>query len=182
MFENIEVWNTLSAHKRREFCDRLTRGAVWQTVIDDLARADNVHYTPGTASRIEFDDPNDPEGPLKVTYTISSTGLAGAPISGAAVIDARGFDGWWFRSWLVKSQRDQIEANFDQMEEGMSSDLTLPVRGAPNLHVPGRSRIVHPGYSSLMALGGMADAILRPYVEPYLNIRAPLREDPWELS
>ncbi|MBB5746560.1 SidA/IucD/PvdA family monooxygenase [Brevundimonas variabilis] len=183
MFENIEVWRTLSFAKRREFCDRLTRGAVWQAVIEDLTRADNVLYTPGTATGVQLEDAGDSNGALVVTYDISKdptppskTAIPGPPVSAFVVIDARGFDGWWFRDWLVPSLRDRIGANPAGMEEGMAEDLSLPLgRGAPNLHAPGHSRIVHPGYSSLMSLGDMADAILRPYVKAHLDAQTRTR-------
>lgn len=175
MFENLEVWNTLSYERRKEFSERLTRGAVWQTVIEDLGRAENIDYTPGEAKAVELENPLDKEGPLQVLYADSATGDDAPPASAAIVIDARGFDGWWFRQWLTQGLSDRIETERTVMEQEMGDDLSLPLGGAaPNLHVPGKSWFKHPGYASLMTLGDMADAILRPYVEPYLDARAPI--------
>ncbi len=175
MFENLEVWETLSYEKRLEFSDRLTRGAVWQTVIDDLGRADNVDYTPGKVTSVKLYDLGEPEGSLIVNYTNFATGKAAPPAFASVVIDARGFDGWWFRHWLTPSLRDRIGSETATLETEMGDDLSLPLGGvAPNLHVPGRSWFKHPGHASLMTLGDMADAVLLPYVMPHLDQRAPL--------
>lgn len=175
MFENLEVWETLSPEKRKEFSDRLTRGAVWQTVIDDLGRAENVVYTPGEAKGVKLYDLAEPEGSLMVEYNAFAPGASAPPIFASVVIDARGFDGWWFREWLIPSLRDRIAKDSETLEKEMSEDLSLPLGGtAPNFHVPGKSWFKHPGHASLMTLGDMADAILLPYVLPHLNTAAPI--------
>jgi hypothetical protein len=54
------------------------------------------------------------------------------------------------------------------MRNKLSDSLELPLQSHPGLHVPGISQVVSPSFTSLMALGDLADAILFPYVNAEL--------------
>lgn len=168
-FSDEETWRRLSGADRRAFTDRLTRGAVWATVIDTLADATHVSYLPGRGEAIALEDEDDPAGPLLVTHVASARDAAPVDVSACLVIEATGFDGWWFRDLLTPSLKRRLEADRVGLEETMRSDLSLDIR-PPGLHAPSVSQFVHPGYASLMSLGSMADAVLQPYVELALSL------------
>ncbi len=167
-FRDPKFWSALSAGDRRIFSDRLTRGAVWSNVVDLLAQVDTIDYLQGEAIRVRHDPVGDPAGALMVDYRTSADpdGVIAQPAS--VVIDATGFDPWWFRSLLSKTLADQTLRE-PAMRSTMASDLSLPLTGAPRLHVPMVGQAVGPAYSSLMALGSLSDVILRPYVEAALT-------------
>lgn len=167
-FRDPKFWSVLSADDQRTFSDRLTRGAVWSNVVDLLASVDTIDYLQGEALEVRHDPAGDPNGALLVDYKTSAdpTGIVSQP--GAVVIDATGFDPWWFRSLLSKTLADQTLREAE-MRATMASDLSLPLTGAPKLHIPMVAQAVGPAYNSLMALGSLSDVILRPYVAAALT-------------
>lgn len=164
MFRNSDTWETLSADDRRAFTDRLTRGAVWSNVVDLLADARNVEYQPGLVTAIRHEPPGDPTGELLVEFTTSGAPTVTRAQPASLVIDATGFDATWFAKLLPKPLSDEILGDTPRMRQQLTTSLALPLAGAPPLHVPGLSQVVSPAFTSLMALGDLADAILRPYV------------------
>lgn len=167
-FRDPKFWSALSPKDRRSFSDRLTRGAVWSNVVDLLASVDTIDYLQGEAVEVRHDPPGAPNGALMVDYKTSAdpVGVIGQPA--AVVIDATGFDPWWFRSLLSKTLADQTLKEA-KVRSTMASDLSLPLSGAPRLHVPMVAQAVGPAYNSLMALGSLSDVVLRPYVEAALS-------------
>lgn len=167
-FSNEETWQRLSGEDRRAFTERLTRGAVWATVIDTIADAPQVSYLPGRGTAIAFEDDDEPAGPLLVSHIASAPGSRPVDVSACLVIEATGFDGWWFTDLLTPALKSRLETDRVGLEESMRPDLSLDIR-PPGLHAPTVSQFVHPGYASLMSLGAMADAILKPYVSLALS-------------
>ncbi len=168
-FRNPDIWSSLSVEDRRGFTDRLTRGAVWSNVLDVLAHAPAVSYRPGLASAVRHEPPNDPTGELFVEF--STSGAPGVTLSQAAslVVDATGFDATWFAPLLPDALRDAVLHETPRMRSDMTASLALPLAGAPRLHVPMLSQALSPAFTSLMALGDLSDAVLRPYVEAALS-------------
>lgn len=168
-FRNPDIWASLSVDDRRGFTDRLTRGAVWSNVLDVLAHAPAVSYRPGLAKAVRHEPPNDPTGELFVEFTTS--GAPGVVLSQPAslVMDATGFDATWFAPLLPAAARDELLRDTRRMRSDMPASLTLPLAGAPRLHAPMLSQAVSPAFTSLMALGDLSDAILRPYVQAALS-------------
>jgi mycobactin lysine-N-oxygenase len=167
-FRDPKFWSALSAEDRRAFSDRLTRGAVWSNVVDLLAQVNTIDYLQGEAIEIRHDPVGDPTGALMVDYRTSADPDGVVIQPAAIVIDATGFDPWWFRSLLSTTLAAQTRRE-SEMRSKMASDLSLPLDGAPRLHVPMVSQAVGPAYNSLMALGTLSDVILRPYVEAALT-------------
>jgi mycobactin lysine-N-oxygenase len=163
VFTNPATWSTLSKPDRRAFTERLARGAVWANVLDGLVDAD-LEYRPAKVTGIRHEPLGDPGGELMVDY---ETPLGGSLFSqpAAVVVDATGFDLSWFADLLPDPWRQEIRGEDQRMREEMDSALRLPLVGTPPLHAPMLSQVVGPGFSSLMALGDLSDAILRPYVE-----------------
>ncbi|AYG77221.1 SidA/IucD/PvdA family monooxygenase [Rhizobium sp. CCGE532] len=166
-FRDPKFWSALSADDRRAFSDRLTRGAVWSNVVDLLAQVNTIDYLQGEAIEIRHDPVGDPAGALMVDYRTSADPKSVIAQPASVVIDATGFDPWWFRSLLSKTLAARTLGE-GEMRTNMASDLSLPLMGAPRLHVPMVGQAVGPAYNSLMALGSLSDAILRPYVEAAL--------------
>ena len=158
-FRDPEVWAGLSAEDQLAFCDRLTRGAVWSNVLADLSRARKIDYLPGKALRFLA-----VEEELQVEYSTSANTQKVKPLPASILIEATGFDVWWFNRLFDDALRNQIDNLRDVLSQTMTADLCLPIAGVPNLHASMLSQAVSPAFASLMALGDMADAVLRPYV------------------
>ncbi len=81
------------------------------------------------------------------------------------VVDATGFDPFWFAEMLPSVWLHEVLGDKPRMQSAMSDSMELPLTGCRGLHAPMLSQIVSPSYSSLMALGAMSDALLKPYYE-----------------
>lgn len=164
-FTDQELWGSLSFKDRRSFTERLTRGAVWSNVTDVLAKARSISYVPGMAKGVSLARKNDPSSELQVSFNTSGNRkLSRKPA--CVVIEATGFNDAWFAQLLEEPLAKQMRDKKDQLQRNMDVHLALPLSNAPPLHAPMLSQVVSPAFTSLMALGAMADAILRPYVKP----------------
>ncbi|WP_271200570.1 SidA/IucD/PvdA family monooxygenase [Methylopila turkensis] len=159
-FRDPDIWATLSEAHRLAFSDRLTRGAVWANVVDDLSRSDRVFYRPGTVSAARVAD----SGGTYVEYATSATPTAVSQ-EAVIVVDASGFDLAWFADLLPPALCRQVRDDIGAMRSGMDASTALPLAGAPKLHAPMLSQLISPSFASLIALGDMSDAILLPYIE-----------------
>ena len=168
-FRNPDIWASLSVEDRRGFTERLTRSAVWSNVLDVLAHAPTVSYRPGLATAVRHEPPGDPTGELFVEFTTSGAPGVVRSQPASLVVDATGFDATWFAPLLPDHLRDALLAETSRMRSDMAPSLTLPLTGAPRLQAPMLSQAVSPAFTSLMALGDLSDAILRPYVEAALS-------------
>jgi mycobactin lysine-N-oxygenase len=87
------------------------------------------------------------------------------------VIDASGFDAWWFsklmspplQALFTGADDDATEALRKALRKSVRKDLSLDI-GIDGLHVPMVSQTQGPGFASLMVLGSMSDRILKPYI------------------
>lgn len=167
IFTDDALWERLLPATRREVADRLNRGVVWATISDELARSPRVRFEPGRGKAITVQNGVDGEE-LVVTY--ESSGVA-CRIYASLVIDAAGFDPWWFVPLLPPRLRDQLLAADSEVQktmrgacaEAMSDSLCLFDDGAGPVHAPMLSQAVGPGFLSLMVLGAMSDRILGRY-------------------
>jgi len=173
LFSDPAYWAELTHSTRRAFFDRLTRGVVWQAVMQDLVRLSALRFVEGRAAAIV---PTPPAG-LSVTWTRRLTlaeraaGLADSGQSDAGmVVDATGFDNWWFLDLLppgaVPPPGSARTGWQGRLADGMGEDLKFRDGWTlPPLHAPFQSIMVGPGFASLLALGDMADRVLRPYMD-----------------
>ena len=160
MFDNEDAWLALSPADRRKFTDRLNRGVVWENITDILTDAKDLVLVPGRANQVSLA----PGRAKRLIVEYANALGASHEHEADIVVDATGFDGWWFERLLPVALRDQMQAVTKAgLEEGMKSDLSFDLPGWPKIHAPMHSQIVAPGFMSLMALGGMADAVLRDY-------------------
>ena len=159
LFEDQATWDALSPTSRRTFVERLNRGVVWETVTDLLSHSNRLSLTPGRA--LAMIRTASPTQPLEITI---ENALGKSTIEADLVIDTTGFDAWHFVDLLPSTLRARLSnaTKRADLARRMRSDLSLPIYGH-SLHVPAVSDQIGPGYMSLMALGGMADRILRPY-------------------
>jgi mycobactin lysine-N-oxygenase len=169
IFDDEAAWLSLNEDDRRSFTLRLNRGVVWETVTEVLADAAQLSLVPGRATAIRHGvhrlGARRPD--LVVDY---SNHLGGGELTADIVVDAAGFDAWWFRRLLPLALRAQLkDANdTEELEKTMGADLSFALPDWPKLHAPMLSQIVGPGFMSLMVLGAMADRILNPYVKAAL--------------
>lgn len=161
LFSDDEAWHALSKATRDAFFKRLNRSVVWETVMQDIETASNLSFVDGEAERYEVDK----HGYLSLFVKRSDKQ---APIlRPTAVINAAGFDEWWFLS-LVDGLLPTLATNARfraSLRNTMVADLSFntPRWKFPRLHVPSLSSVHGPGLGSLMTLGSMSDRVLRPY-------------------
>ena len=170
IFTDDQIWDRLDAETRKSFADRLNRGVVWSTISDELARSPRVRFEPGRGKKIEvLTGENGDE--LRVLYERSSQTFSAYA---SLVIDASGFDPWWFVSLLPATLQAQLCALDDTEQKGkrtaaaarMTKHLELFDAKPGPIHAPVLSQSIGPGYSSLMVLGAMSDLILDRYNHP----------------
>ena len=160
-FGDDDAWTALDGATRQKLLERLTRGVVRQDVIELLGEADDLLYTPGNA--IGF-----------ITHTgetmlrLKRADDSFDDLAGAVFVDCRGFSSWWFPSLFDQADpaREVLRSQRPDLEEGIGEDLALTAPFPhPNLHVPMNAALVGPAAGNLMALGWMADRILKPYLD-----------------
>jgi mycobactin lysine-N-oxygenase len=179
IFDNEEAWQALSEKDRQTFVQRLNRGVVWESVTEILADAAQLALEPGRAAAIEHGEHRPGARQPDLVVRFSNHLMGETSHTADIVVDAAGFDPWWFRELVSaplraelpkrlrpersEAERDAAKERAAELERTMAADLSLALPDWPKLHVPMLSQAVGPGYMSLMALGGMADRILDPY-------------------
>lgn len=162
LFSDDAQWSTLSDKSKQAFFDRLNRGVVWNTVMDRVSAATNFTMVDGRAERVTVSASNE----LAVTVRRGDGQLIAAKPS--MLIDASGFDAWWFLQLfkpLTTEQKGDIDAR-GAWAKSMSNSLCFtaaPWHQLPPVHAPTLSSQQGPGFGSLMVLGAMTDRILKPY-------------------
>jgi mycobactin lysine-N-oxygenase len=173
IFTDDAIWDRLEPETRRSFTQRLNRGVVWATISEELARSPKVRFEPGRGEKIVVRSSSYAGEEVIVEYMRSGT-----PITTYAslVIDASGFDTWWFTELLPQEYRDQLAgATSDEqktvrsaMADKMTQYLELFNEPPGPVHAPMLSQAVGPGFMSLMVLGAMSDRILDRYLPTYV--------------
>lgn len=136
--------------------------------LGELARSSRVRFEPGRASSVSVDDGVAGEE-LRVAYSRAGTEFR---TYASLVIDASGFDAWWFASLLPERFRNRLSgaSRGEEKEprallaDGMTKYLELFDEKPGPLHAPMVSQAVGPGFLSLMNLGAMSDRILNRYL------------------
>ncbi|UEM21306.1 SidA/IucD/PvdA family monooxygenase [Skermanella mucosa] len=172
MFSDDVAWTALPEHARQTFTERLTTGAVWEYVVDQLSSNKNILYK--SAEIVEF--VHYPQGgyndlAVKLSDVPAPNAQSGSAVTTSTTllnadvyVDARGFDAWWFFSLMpMSAPSPQIKRS---ILSGMDEALAIPpvVVGHENFHVPSLANIQGPAASNLMALGWMADRVLGRYL------------------
>lgn len=173
MFSDNTFWRLLSHKTRRSFFERLTRGVVWEAEMDDLVKLTALRFIDGRVGSITVGtSPNlnvnwhRKLSPAEIKVGLEAVGV----IEAGQVINATGFDSWWFLDLLpsgvipvVGKTRDRL---LERLTVGMDEDLAFDKAWTlPPLHAPFQSLMIGPGFASLLALGDMADRVLRRYVD-----------------
>lgn len=171
LFSDEDAWAALEPEDRIGVSQRLNRGVVWASVSELLSQARNVRFRPGRVMRAYVQEGVE-DAPEELRVEVRD---ATGPRSDAAslVIDAAGFDTWWFANVLSTRLRRATErsgaksekARREDLMAGMNDDLSLSL-GSEGFHAPMLSLAQGPGFASLMVLGAMSDRILRSYCDP----------------
>jgi mycobactin lysine-N-oxygenase len=160
MFSDDSLWKSLAPHNREIFSNRLNRGVVWKAVLEDLRAATEIMFVDGRAISVG-------PGPIGMTVTVKRYNGSMTSLEAPIVIDATGFNAWWFAHILPAGTRVKgaSRKRKKSLENAVGQDLSFHGKQwpFPPLHVPMLASKIGPGHGSLMALGGMSDAILRRY-------------------
>lgn len=171
LFSDEDAWAALEPADRVGVSQRLNRGVVWSSVSDTLSQARNVRFRPGRVMRTHLAAAvNGAPAELRVEV---KDAMGTRSDAASLVIDAAGFNPWWFADLLSPRQRKRTEAagaattrqRRDELIASMDYDLSLDV-GVDGLHAPMLSLAQGPGFASLMVLGAMSERILGSYVDP----------------
>jgi mycobactin lysine-N-oxygenase len=181
LFSENDEWKTLAPHTRESFLSRLTKGVVWDAVLQSLNKNRNLTYqsfsargfrqVPGSSNpaelNVELDYP-----PVPGIRTAASPSGPVQLMAATVFVDARGFDPWWFvnlfpegplKNFFQPDSRRKVQNDVDEtlaIVGNLSSGGTFP----SGLHVPMMGFQQSPAASNLMALGWMSDRILTRYV------------------
>jgi mycobactin lysine-N-oxygenase len=171
LFSDEDAWGALDRTVRVSVSQRLNRGVVWASVSDILSGSSDVRFRPGRVNRasVVVDEDTDEE---RLAVDISDAN-GEQEVAASLLIDAAGFDPWWFTDLLVPSLAEHAQGSGavstkekrEMLAAGMDDDLSIRLGGA-RLHVPMLSQAQGPGFASLMVLGGMSERILHSYAEP----------------
>lgn len=170
LFSDEDAWGALPPEDRVGVSQRLNRGVVWASVSDVLSASPDVRFRPGRVLRAVL-EPGVEEAPEELTVHVrDARGERGDPAS--LVIDAAGFDAWWFAALLPERLRRATvgpdaaatKRRREELAAGMNEDLSLKL--AVGLHAPMLSLAQGPGFASLMVLGAMSERILQSYANP----------------
>ncbi|MBN6111404.1 SidA/IucD/PvdA family monooxygenase [Xanthomonas bonasiae] len=161
VFNDELAWTALSKSAKQDFVNRLSRGVVWDTVMDRVSKAKNINFVYGRARLIK----SAPHGLELHVKTGSGDLLLVEP---SLIFDAAGFDSWWWTKLIDDSYfRDNSRVHIQDDLTGLVDDQ-LAFTGAqwkwPNLHAPMVATAVGPGYASLLSLGKVADRVLSRYL------------------
>ena len=162
LFSDDGLWDGLSPSSQDTFFKRLNRGVVWSTVMEQVATAEELSFVDGRVDSISV---------LRKDQLELEVRQDNAPFMRPRfniVIDASGFDEWWFLD-LLRGLSDAAR-NSSKLKEVLRATMEPGLKfnqaawAYPSLHVPALSSKIGPGFGSLMALGGMSDRILGSYL------------------
>lgn len=171
LFSDEDAWAALDAKERIGASERLNRGVVWSSVSDVLSASSNIRFRPGRVIRAKIAPPIDDGAPDELRLEVkNAAGIA--EDSASLVIDAAGFDQWWFVDLFPPAMKARTEGQgvlttVDQrahLKSAMNTDLSIDL-GVGRIHAPMLSQSQGPGFGSLMVLGAMSDRILKPYID-----------------
>lgn len=171
LFSDEEAWAALNLNERVGVTQRLTRGVVWASVSEILSASRDVRFRPGRVEAAVVQPAID-GAPAELRVEVKDA-LGSRTDPACLIIDAAGFNAWWFadilpddlRQRTVAADAEKLAAHRRDLCANMRPDLSLDL-GADGLHAPMLSQAQGPGFASLMVLGGMSERILRPYVDP----------------
>ncbi|WP_187830039.1 SidA/IucD/PvdA family monooxygenase [Siccirubricoccus phaeus] len=173
LFSDPTQWKALTHATRKAFFERLTRGVVWDAVMEELVQLSALKFIDGRATDITAAGAGNLTLQWKRNLSQLELDLGDEEthqVEAGLVINATGFDNWWFLRLLppgaIPSDRKERADLLERLAHGMGEDLTFRDGWTlPRLHAPFQSMLVGPGFASLLALGDMADRVLRPYMK-----------------
>lgn len=173
LFSDEDAWAALEPAQRIGVSQRLNRGVVWSSVSEALSQARNVRFRPGRVLRAYVEGAVE-DAPAELRVEVRDA-IGTRSDAASLVIDASGFDPWWFAKLLPLRYRRAMQAvgaktareRRDDLVASMDYDLSLDI-GVEGFHAPMMSLAQGPGYASLMVLGAMSERILSSYVDPVI--------------
>ena len=184
------AWATLPAKHRDEIIGRADRGVFSLDTLSVINRADKVrHEAARVAAIVLANEAWVAEGNSPNAFTLFGRTVTVANESGpdepileaSIVVDATGFDEWWFLGLLPKKTRDILatDAGKSALRRSITEDLSIsptelsstlslqPGFLPDGLHLPTLAGWAQgPGFPNLSCLGRLSERILRPYILP----------------
>ena len=158
LFDDEDAWAALPITARQEFVESLTRGTVWANILPQLETATALTFALGRAVGVRTNKVILTDELPDLTIEIEGDV---EPIEAGLVVDAAGFDNWWFLRLL---QSAVTTFTRQALATAMTVDLDFSDPALAGLHAPLVSQMIGPGFGSLMVLGAMADHVLARYV------------------
>ncbi|HEL4857914.1 TPA: SidA/IucD/PvdA family monooxygenase [Stenotrophomonas maltophilia] len=161
LFNDDNTWKTLPEDAREKFVSRLNRGVVWDAVMEQVSQANSLLFHYGRAERIRYKGNS-------ISVKVHSGFTKSVTLSPAILIDASGFDPFWFMKMFEDlSPALRKDTKFHKKlssEIGSRLSFTDSHWKLPPLHAPMLASAEGPGFSNLMSLGSLADRILGHYL------------------
>jgi len=135
---------------------------------EELSKSRRIRFEPGRGKCISIRKGLEGDE-IIVTYERNDSQWE---VPASLVIDASGFDSWWFVQLLPKGMQQKTLAGTRQAQDkkrrkladAMNESLALFSELPGAIHAPMLSQSVGPGFASLMVLGAMSDRILGSYL------------------
>ncbi len=163
LFSNEAAWAALSPASRKLFSERLTRGVVWRAVMPQISKMSLTFVD----RRMHAIDDSGAGRRGQVSLIAQDHLGARTPFPGAIVINALGFDSWWFLKLLPTTAFPfgVSETAQESLKQGMNRHLAFESGWTlPPLHAPFLAEKIGPGFGSLLALGDMSNRVVASYI------------------
>jgi mycobactin lysine-N-oxygenase len=155
-FGDDDEWIKIPIEAKAAYVKRVTRGVVWASVLDILSTNRQFDYHMGEIIKVK-------QGADDMLVCVDKD-LKDA-FEAHVVIDATGFDQWWFLDQLSPTLRASLSAvGRDELQKNITQYLDFEEPIPTGLHVPSSGWIQGPAATNLMALGWVANRILTKYI------------------
>lgn len=156
VYTDDNYWASLDPSQRTDFVNRVNNGAVWESVMSILERAPRIEYRSGYVNQYVPDAsalPGTPGPPLLVAKTARGDYDAAVFIE-AIGLNTRSFERL-FHGHHALATPIYVNRHFEIVDPNFPGQFHAPMLGDK----------IGPAAINLMALGWMADRMLRPYVK-----------------
>lgn len=179
LINDDDTWEKLSEQSRRVFFDRINRGVVWERVLGTISEATRLKFIDGRAKLLRMAPPDPAAGQTfapELALEVFRGDELHTTVSPSVVIDATGFDTWWFLDLLEEGLRPKVTKEWQtrirqSIEPGLSFAPHTEDWPFPRIHVPFLSDRHGAGLGNLTALGAMAERVIASYLREPVSSR-----------
>ena len=158
VYTDENYWASLDPGQRVDFVNRVNNGAVWESVMSILERAPHIEYQSGYVTQYVPDTNAAPAAPAGTPPLLIAKATRGDH-DAAVFIEAIGFNTRAFEKLFgghhALATPIYVNRHFEIVDPNFPGQFHAPMLGDK----------IGPAAINLMALGWMADRVLRPYVK-----------------